>query len=379
MAKAARSISVPKGWEEYYRTLTGLTDAFCREHLNGEYAELARYAIAALCRKRPSPLASGRPQTWACGVLYALGQANFLHDRSGTPHMSLQDLCARFGVAASTGGNKARQVRDALGIRPFDHRWMLPSLLEDTGLVWMVEVDGLIADARQLPRVLQEDAARRGLIPYVWADRHGSADDAERQKVLGLYDTFRDVNRELQTALAEAALAVDTEGAMDIAKRLGLVKERDGKPVVDLNDLAPALDLALFEPGADGMTAVQRHLAAAGKDMAPLERQVAEAMAQARFGVFNVLGRHPVAGLRLGEAGSGEEIWLVDRALEETAPPGIRLAMRVFRPEAFFMSTGLALLVNDRVLASVARTAADPGAAPSAEAIVKAVLSKPRP
>jgi hypothetical protein len=166
---------------------------------------------------------------------------------------------------------------------------------------------------------------------------------------------------------------------MDIAKRLGLVKERGGKPVVDLNDLTPALDLALFEPGADGMTAVQRHLAAAGKDRAPLERQVAAAMAQARFGVFTVLDRHPVAGLRLGEAGSGEEIWLVDRALEETAAPGIRLAMRLFRPEAFFMSTGLALLVNDRVLASVARTAADPGAVPSAEAIVKAVLSKPRP
>lgn len=376
MAKAARSTSVPKGWEEYYRTLTGLTDAFCREHLNGEYAELARYAIAALCRKRPSPLASGRPQTWACGVLYALGQVNFLHDRSSTPYMSLQDLCARFGVAASTGGNKAKQVRDALGIRPFDHRWMLPSLLDDTGLVWMVEVDGLIADARQLPRALQEDAARRGLIPYVWADRHGGADNAERQTILERYDNFRSASRELQTALAQAALA---GGAMDIAKRLGLVEERDGKLSIGLSDLTPALDLALFEPGADGMNAVERHLAVAGKDMAPLERQVAEAMAQARFGVFTVVDHHPVAGLRLDEAGSGEAIWLVDRALEETATPGIRLALRIFRPEEFFMSTGLALLVNDQVLASAGGTPADTAVAPSAEAIVKAVLSKPRP
>ena len=30
-------------------------------------------AIAALCRKRPSPLASGNLQTWGCAVLYALG------------------------------------------------------------------------------------------------------------------------------------------------------------------------------------------------------------------------------------------------------------------------------------------------------------------
>ena len=36
---------------------------------------------ASLCRTRPSPLASGPPRTWACGILYALGQINFLSDK----------------------------------------------------------------------------------------------------------------------------------------------------------------------------------------------------------------------------------------------------------------------------------------------------------
>ena len=56
---SSKSAKGPKGWEAFYAGLTGMTDRFCTEHLNDEYADLARSAIAALCRKRPSPLAGG--------------------------------------------------------------------------------------------------------------------------------------------------------------------------------------------------------------------------------------------------------------------------------------------------------------------------------
>ena len=60
--KSARSTSVPKAMQATYDAITALTDAFCRDHLNEEYRDLARAMTAALCRKRPSPLASGQPQ-----------------------------------------------------------------------------------------------------------------------------------------------------------------------------------------------------------------------------------------------------------------------------------------------------------------------------
>ena len=41
-------------------------------------------------------------------------------------------------------------------------------------MAWMLEVNGLIVDARQMPREFQEAAYRAGLIPYVPSDR---ADD----------------------------------------------------------------------------------------------------------------------------------------------------------------------------------------------------------
>jgi len=128
---------------------------------------LARQATAALCRKRPSPLRSGRVESWACGIVYALGFVNFLFDKTQNPHMSAADLCAAFGVAKGTGSAKSKAVRDALNMSQMDPEWFRPSHMDDNVLAWMIMVDGLIVDARTLPREIQEIAYQKGLIPYV--------------------------------------------------------------------------------------------------------------------------------------------------------------------------------------------------------------------
>jgi len=50
-----KSMSVPKAMQEKYDAIVALTNAFCTKHLNEEYAELIRYAVAAISRKQPSP------------------------------------------------------------------------------------------------------------------------------------------------------------------------------------------------------------------------------------------------------------------------------------------------------------------------------------
>jgi hypothetical protein len=154
-----------------YTAVVALTDAFCREHLNQEYADLCRELAAALARKRPSPLARGRVEIWACGITYALGTVNFLFDKTQDPHMRADELCAAFGVKQKTGANKARLIRDTFGMYQFDPRWCLPSLIDMNPLVWMLEVNGFIVDIRRAPREVQEIAYRQGLIPYIPADR----------------------------------------------------------------------------------------------------------------------------------------------------------------------------------------------------------------
>jgi tRNA uridine 5-carbamoylmethylation protein Kti12 len=80
MGKVTRSKSVRKNMQTRYDQIVALTDEFCHRHLNDEYRDLAQSMAAALCRKRPIPVASGQVRSWACGIIYALGQVNFLSD-----------------------------------------------------------------------------------------------------------------------------------------------------------------------------------------------------------------------------------------------------------------------------------------------------------
>lgn len=171
MSGVSKSGKVPKRMQPTFDAIVALTDKFCEDHLNEEYAQLAHQVTAALCRKRPSPLARGRTNIWACGIIYALGFVNFLFDKSSEPYMSAADLCEGFGVSKSSGAAKARAVRDALDMIQLDPNWCLPSKLDDNILVWLISVNGFIVDVRSMPREIQEIAYLKGLIPYIPADK----------------------------------------------------------------------------------------------------------------------------------------------------------------------------------------------------------------
>ena len=87
-----------------------MTDAFCRDHLNDEYATLCRNLAGALARKRPSPLLRGQLETWACGIVRTIGWVNFLDDSSHKPHLKLPFIDRAFGVAESTGQGKSKLI-----------------------------------------------------------------------------------------------------------------------------------------------------------------------------------------------------------------------------------------------------------------------------
>ncbi len=152
---------------EKYEAITSITDEFCQKYLNEEYANLAREMVAALSRKKPSPLECGRAKSWAAGVVYALGRVNFLSDDSREPYMTMSELCEKIGVSQSNASSKSREIWYRLNLMQLHPDWCLPSMLEDNPLAWMIEVNGLPVDARMMPREIQEEAYRLGLIPYV--------------------------------------------------------------------------------------------------------------------------------------------------------------------------------------------------------------------
>jgi hypothetical protein len=171
MPKAVRAKSVTKELKGTYEAIVLLTDNFCRTHLNQDYRELAQEMAAALCRKRPSPVGSGPPRSWACGIVWTLGRINFLSDPASKPYMTMAEVCAGFGVSQSTTSAKMRVIWNALDTFQFDPRWTVRSMLDQNPLVWLAEVDGLMVDLRQMPREVQEAAFETGVIPYIPADR----------------------------------------------------------------------------------------------------------------------------------------------------------------------------------------------------------------
>ncbi|MBI3913584.1 MAG: hypothetical protein HY327_05290 [Chloroflexi bacterium] len=165
-----KSESVPNEMRPTYDAIVALTDNVCKHHLNAEYAAMCRQLAAALARKRPSPLTHGKVEIWACAITYTIGKVNFLFDKSQTPHLRADELCRLFGVSQSSGSNKSQVIWKMFDLMQMDPRWTLPSKMDRNPLVWMLSVNGLLMDIRYAPRGAQEEAFRRGLIPYIPAD-----------------------------------------------------------------------------------------------------------------------------------------------------------------------------------------------------------------
>lgn len=167
-------LEVPPENHDRFETLVALLDPFCDTHLNDEYKNLCREMAAEACMD--DFLAErGAPQSWAAGIVYAIGKVNFLHDDRQTPNMTSRQIAEAFGISVATMQAKARILDHELDLAPFDPNWTLPSRMDRNPLAWMFKVNGAIVDIRMAPREVQAMAYAQGLIPYIPADRKPSA------------------------------------------------------------------------------------------------------------------------------------------------------------------------------------------------------------
>ena len=153
--------------------ITAITDGFCAERLDDEYAQLCRRLTVKLARKRPSPLVRGDRRIWAAGIVYAIGRVNFLSDPSQRPHLRTDEMAGLFQVKQQTMANKGRLIMDTLRISLMDPEWSRQDMVEKNPFAWLVEVNGLPVDVRMLPEEIHVEAWRRGLIPFVPAAAGG--------------------------------------------------------------------------------------------------------------------------------------------------------------------------------------------------------------
>lgn len=101
---------------------------------------------------------NGPARFWACGVAYAIRRINFLSEFPAPPlpHMRADALRQHFGLSTQTGSARSGAILNLLKIGQLDPRWSLPSQLARNLLALLIEIDGLIVDARRIPRNFQE-------------------------------------------------------------------------------------------------------------------------------------------------------------------------------------------------------------------------------
>jgi hypothetical protein len=128
-------MSIPKNMQETYDAIAALINDFCDRRANDEYRMVCLRLCEKLCRKRPSPLLRGYTETWAAGIVYAIGSVNFIFDKSQAVHMTGPELAAEFGVAASTASGKGKQIRNMFGMGYYSPEWTLPSKFKNNPLM----------------------------------------------------------------------------------------------------------------------------------------------------------------------------------------------------------------------------------------------------
>jgi Domain of unknown function (DUF6398) len=132
MAVVDDRLRIPAKLRTRVHDIAELTDAARAEQLDLEYAELCRRLLAKLARKRPSPLERGDAGVWAAGVIYAIGQNNFLFDPSQTPHATADQLSRLLRSRRAPWPARPRRSETPCG---WTHRWTQSSAAASSWLI----------------------------------------------------------------------------------------------------------------------------------------------------------------------------------------------------------------------------------------------------
>ena len=103
----SEDLRIPVALRDRAQQIIDVTDAACREHLDEEYGLLTEGSWRGWRASGPRRSMRGDARIWAAGAIYAVGQVNFLFDRTQTPHMTAKQLAEALGVVQTTMANKA--------------------------------------------------------------------------------------------------------------------------------------------------------------------------------------------------------------------------------------------------------------------------------
>jgi hypothetical protein len=137
-----------------------LTNNFCDQHLDDDYKQLCEKLTKKMGRKHEVPFKRGQLDIWAASVVYAIGQINFLFDKTFEPYMTPDQINDAFGTKKSTVSNKAGKIRKMFNMGYYDREFSTRDMQQSNPFDQMVMVDGFIVPLESLPEEYQEMVRR---------------------------------------------------------------------------------------------------------------------------------------------------------------------------------------------------------------------------
>ena len=133
------------------KQLLDMVESFCEEHINEEYGELCSNLVKKMGRKHEVPFKRGKIEIWASAVIYAIGQINFLFDKSFEPYVTSDEICDYFNTKKSTVADKAKKIRDMFKMGHYDNEFSTNHMQDSNPMKDMVMTDnGLIVPKSML-------------------------------------------------------------------------------------------------------------------------------------------------------------------------------------------------------------------------------------
>jgi len=130
--------------DEKKNRLTELLSKYCEEILNEEYKTLCLKLLNKMSRKRTPPYLSGKIEIWASAIVYAIGQINFLFDKSFIPYQTADEICNYFKTSKSTTSQKAKIIKDMFSLNYYDKDFSTKKMIDSNPFDQYVMIDGLI-------------------------------------------------------------------------------------------------------------------------------------------------------------------------------------------------------------------------------------------
>jgi hypothetical protein len=159
-------LDVPDGLRPVATEVLAHLDDICQQLLDDDgYRGVCELVVARLAGVPTRPLERGRPRAWATSVVHLVCSANRLIVGARGPHLSADQLASIGGVTASVMRARTRRIRQLLAYEPEDPALWPPARLAHHPTAWIVELQGRLVDARNLPRREQRRLHDRGLIP----------------------------------------------------------------------------------------------------------------------------------------------------------------------------------------------------------------------